>query len=367
MNYLQQEIINLEIKTLSPVAILNESNAKLSPYIDIVRDKDEFALLDVDKIADKLINDEKYYNKYLQILRNKSSNSIDKYTIKNLLDDKNIKLKDIEAGRIKAKCSVRGNNEIDTCIKSRGIAYIPGSTIKGSIRTAMLYNKMNKEKLREKTYFGREYVGQDVFRKNPKSIQEDMFKDLIIRDTYLSSDIETCVYEARSINLYKSIGAYKLNLDMPILLESIEKEQVLNSQIVMKNKRFSKEELFSNINDFFEKVINKELEEINKLKFNGKNILINQYNQLLNKIIDFKEEKNGFICRVGKLKGFFSNTLTAGLNNDEVYNLMKNLNDGKRKKIKMRKTKGEFPTTKWVISSDKSIEGTFGWIEVREK
>ncbi|MBV7275128.1 type III-A CRISPR-associated RAMP protein Csm5 [Clostridiaceae bacterium UIB06] len=359
MEHLQKDILNLEIKTLSPVAILDDSNSKLSPYIDIVKDKDDFILLDIDKISDILIKDEEYYNKYLQILRNNRSNSRDKYTIRNLLQDKHIKLEEVEAGRIKCGCNIKGNVEINTCIKSKGIPYIPGSSLKGCIRTAILYNKIDKNDIvGKKTIFTREYIGQDIFRKNPKSVQEDIFKNLIIRDTEIDSNIQTSIYEARSINIYKDINSEKLNLDMKILLECIDKKQTLNSQIVLKGNDFTKEDLFYKINDFYEKVVNKELEEICKVRFNEKDILINEYNLLLEKIKKFKKDKNGFIARVGKLKGFFSNTLAAELSDNEIYSLV--IDQKKKRK------KGEFPTTKWVISSDNDIRGTFGWIEVKE-
>lgn len=359
MNYLQKDIINLEIKTLSPAAILNDSNSKLSPYIDIIKDKNEFVLLDVDKIADILINDEDYYNKYLQILRNKRSNSKDKYTIRNLLWDKHIKLEEVEAGRIKCGSNIKGNIEINTCIKSRGIPFIPGSSLKGGIRTAVLYSKIDKKTIKDKKeLFKKEYVGQDIFREDSKKVQEDIFKNLIIRDTEIDTNVKTSIYEARSINIYKDINSEKLNLDMKILLESIDKNQVLYSQIILKNMIFTKEALFYEINDFYEKVINKEIREISKVRFNEKDILINEYNLLLEKIRNFKKDKNGFVSRVGKLKGFFSNTLAAELSDDEIYSFA---NPKKKRK------KGEFPTTKWVISSDDNIEGTFGWVEVKER
>lgn len=357
MNDLQKDIINLEIKTLSPVAILNDGNSKLSPYIDIVKDKDEFVLLDVDKIAGILISDEEYYNRYLQILRNKRSNSKDKYTIRNLLQDKHIKLEEVEAGRIKCGCNIKGNVEINTCIKSKGIPYIPGSSLKGSIRTAVLYNEIDKKAVVDKKKY-KEYVGQDIFRRDPRRVQEDIFKYLIVRDTEIDDSVKTSIYEARSINIYKDINSEKLNLDMKILLESIDKSQVLYSQMILKNGIFTKEDLFYKINNFYEKVINKELEEISKVRFNEKNVLINEYSLLLEKIRGFKRDNNGFISRAGKLKGFFSNTLAAELSDDEIYSLVIKLNK-KRKK-------GEFPTTKWVISNDNNIEGTFGWVEVKE-
>lgn len=360
MSYLQKDIINLKIKTLAPIAILNDDNSKLSPYIDVIRDKDEYILLDIDKISDILISDEKYYNKYLEILRNKRSNSRDKYTIKNLLRDKNIKLEEVEAGRIKCSCNIKGNVEINTCIKSKGIPYIPGSSLKGGIRTAVLYNKIDKnDVVGKQKIFSREYVGQDIFRKNPKSVQEDIFKNLIIRDTEIDRNIQTSIYEARSINIYKDINSEKLNLDIEDVSRVYRSKPNTKFSNYIKGNDFKKEDLFYKINDFYEKAINKELGEISKVRFNEKDILINEYSLLLEKIRKFKNDKNGFISRVGKLKGFFSNTLTAELNDDEIYNFA--IYPKKRRK------KGEFPTTKWVISSDNDIRGTFGWIEVKER
>lgn len=353
------KIIPLEIKTLSPAVITAEDSKKLSPYIDFILEKGEVVILDKDKITDILIEKEAEFNLYIDILKNKSSNSRDKFQIKDLLKRNHINLEEVTEKRI--KCYSNKSVEISQCMKSRGFAFIPGSSLKGGIRTAILYHKskgtIDERFINRNIGFKKTYVGEDFFRENPKRVNEDIFKNLIIRDTLINKNINTAIYEIQSFNLYKSTKINEPYLSLQVLVEAIDKNQLFETEIVLKDE-FNKEELFTHINNFYEKVINKELEEISKFKGEEVKGLINQYNMLLDKIRELKESNSGFIMRIGKLKGLFSNTITVDLNNDLLYMIA---NDKKKRK------KGEFPTSKWIVSKDGMLTEGLGWIEAKER
>lgn len=363
------EVINIELRTISPVGIMNDSGNNHNPYVDAVEKDNEIIILDIEKISKAIEDNDKAMEEYLDILRNRNHNTQEKYRIDNFLERNKIKIEDVTLKKL--KCGMNFNNftEINTCIKTKGYAYIPGSSLKGSIRTAVLYEKMDKDnviKNLNKKEFGKTYVGQDVFQEKKTArdkviynLQTDVFKNLIVRDTEIDKEVSTAVYQAYSLNLYKRKEDLSLQLDMPMLIECIEKDQVLKSQIVIKNKVFNIKNICLSINNFYEKVIRKEISELEKLSSEDKYTLIGKYNELLDLIRKLRNDKNGFLIRAGKLKGLFSNSVDVDFDEDQL--------DKIAKFSKKNRGIGEFPTTKWVVTDSGVIKDTFGWIEVKIK
>lgn len=231
---MKNTVINFKITTLSPVCILDEDGKKLSPYIDIIKDKDSIIELDKEKIINSIINDNRSFNRYLNILKNKSPNSIDKFTMQKLIEDKGLKIENITYRKIQCKSSINNLIEVHSCMKSNGKAYIPGSSLKGAIRTAILFNSSNEKQILERIDYledlkpkikcstiKKSYVGEDVFRSKPNDIQSDKFKYLIVRDSErVKSNL--VIYEARSINIFKNKNKSEIPLDMRMLLECID-------------------------------------------------------------------------------------------------------------------------------------------------
>ena len=363
------KVINIELRTISPVAIMNDSGNNHNPYVDAVKIGNEIIILDIEKITDAIADNENAIEEYLNILRNRNHNTQEKYRIDNFLKRNSIKIEDVTLKKLKCGMNFDNLTEISTCIKTNGKAYIPGSSLKGSIRTAVLYERMNKKNVinnLDKKEFGKTYVGQDVFQekkivnnKTKYNLQTDIFKNLIVRDTEIDKKISTAVYQAKSLNLYAGINDLNLKLDKPMLIECIDKNQVLESQIVIKNNEFNMEDLCSAINDFYEKVIRKEISELEKLFSEEKDILIGKYNELLDLIRAFKKDKNGFVIRCGKLKGLFSNSIDVDFDENSLERIAKCFE--KNRGI------GQFPTTKWIVTDSGAIKESFGWIEVKIK
>ncbi|HDK7159186.1 type III-A CRISPR-associated RAMP protein Csm5 [Clostridium botulinum] len=363
MNY-DKIILNLKGQVLTPVHI--GCGKKYSPYLDIIKNENKITVLDEEKIIEKLVLNDEIFEEYINILKNKSPNAIEKYNIINIL--KNNK---IEIGEVKKYDLICGNSfnnliDVNQSIKTKGIPYIPGSSIKGSIRTALIYNKLLKNgidfgkikeisNLKNKYYC---YLGQDIFRQNDKLIYDDIMKNLLVRDTDIISNNEVKVYLCRAINLYESIKNGNISTSVKSLNECIQKDTKITFSIIIKNSLISKEELYNNINNFYEKILLKEIQEIEKLKLN---VIISQYKLLLNEINEFRKYNNGFILRIGGMKGIFSNTIDSILSEKEL-EYIRNAHKNKRKKT------GEFPTTKWCVMDEyENIQTTLGWIKIMEE
>lgn len=363
--------MNFELKILTPIIISADENQRLDPYINMVEKDDGVGILDLEKLDEIFISDKYLFDEYIEILRNQSANSKDKFKIKKLLNKKRIKLDSVILKTIPYAYQIRNLTQITQCVKSRGIAYIPGSSIKGAIRTAILYDR-TREKLNYKFIENKQniysnkkiYVGQEEFRSNPKSVQDDIFKNIIVRDTNLLKSINTKIYNVKNLNLYKSIKRNELELTLPMLVECISEEQKLETSIKIKEKMFddrrtfvNKEDFYNRVNSYYEDLLNREIEVFEKLRDESKYKIINEYNTLLSRIKELRNNKNGFILRVGKLKGLFSNTVDIGFNDEELQKI----------NINKKGKKGEFPTSRWVITNMDSVIGTLGWIELKER
>lgn len=355
------EVKDIEIDILSPVAILDGNT--LSCYIDIINDSKnkQILVLDIEKIQNQLMNSPFKMDEYLNVLKNKATNK-NKFTIGNFLRRNRIDVEKVISRKIPYTFSLENLTEIETCIKSRKYPFIPGSSLKGAIRTAVLVDKCNKNqliKLINKPYRKNVYVGEDVFRNGESNIQSDIFKYLIIRDTDIDKELQTELIQINSFNIYKCIKENKFKLDIPRLVECIGEGNKLHSQLIIKNKNiFNLNELIDYINNFTENFLLKEISILENFKFNDVSNIENQYKILLNKVRMLKASGKGFVTRIGNSKGFAFNTVAQKLTDEEIFKIAKD-------NYKKNRGFGKFPTTRWALCDGEVVKETLGWIEVK--
>jgi CRISPR type III-A-associated RAMP protein Csm5 len=184
--------MNLKISTVTPVHIGNGGRYTRAEF---VARGDEIIRVDTNKIF-TLLN-ERAQERYIEELEDPHFR-IEKY------------IKDIPLSEIKVySARLKGGlpTEIQEQIKTGGRAYIPGSSIKGAIRTAILYSQItdrNIEKLSrifDMKYWQREGELQrfvDGFLSGAGSPSySSLLKFLQVVDTELASDV--CVYTVKSL------------------------------------------------------------------------------------------------------------------------------------------------------------------------
>jgi CRISPR-associated protein Csm5 len=143
----------LHIKTLSPVCIGDNKAANLFPYLDFVVNEREVHYIDKVKLMQSV---EKAGGGALEAFvdgiermdpQNPNRSGFDLAGfVKNYLEHQ---LSDfyIEGRKIQNRgYDVGAKREVTTVIKSAGRPYIPGSTIKGAIRTALLHDWIVNDK-----------------------------------------------------------------------------------------------------------------------------------------------------------------------------------------------------------------------------
>ncbi|MGI6226104.1 MAG: type III-A CRISPR-associated RAMP protein Csm5, partial [Peptococcales bacterium] len=187
------------LETLSPINIGNAS--VLSPYSDYYYDNGFVYYINQDRLSQeiaKLPNADEVTDKYVAFIKQQSkSNNPEKYNIKDFLMDAGIDL--LHVANVKLEANTKITEEINRTINTSGRPYIPGSTLKGAIRTGIMVSEYldskNFDYYQAKRING--YIGQELFGNYDK----DIFKHLAVSDTSLFSEKDKKVIKTYRYNL----------------------------------------------------------------------------------------------------------------------------------------------------------------------
>ena len=261
---------------------------------------------------------------------------------------------------ITTKVNIPAENNIKTFIKNLEGPYIPGSEIKGALRTVFLYGILKKDikkknqiltqleqlkpeikkltniyderekKMKKKEILNKlseliENLEVKIFRANQKDAQYDLFKAVIISDSSPISYNDLYIDAIKVLNSSRDLRSYsevlkeglkiKLNgfIDEKIALEGLKRltifdEKLKNQNIEKVTWQFLKESAI----DFYLSLIEKEKNFI-KNKVNDlelKNSLLTQLEKLETTINEVKKSSKILIpLRIGQHQGYLSITI----------------------------------------------------------
>ena len=294
------------------------------------------------------------------------------------------------------------NSRIKTFIKNLEGPYIPGSEIKGALRTVFLYGILKKdpnikvrlldeiEKLKKEINELRkildlkqkkdkkknilenlqntiENLENKIFRANQKDGQYDLFKSLIISDSERISYNDLYVDAVRVLNSSRDLRTYtevlkagleiQLNgfIDDKIALEGLKKLSLLNENL--KNQNIEKVTwlfLKDSAIDLYLSLIEKEKDFVeNKVKdLELKNSLLTQLKKLETAINKVKESSKILIpLRLGQHQGYLSITIMQ-LIKDEKPELFNEVF-----KISVQQVRSELNKTRKILEGEKKFLG----------
>lgn len=287
----------------------------------------------------------------------KGEKSIEDY-VENLLS---IKMKEVPFnGRTPRK-------EILMHIKSHGKPYIPGSSIKGAIRTAILWKEIKDNKnllnwifnhieneLRKKQYLQR----KDLTRLDDK-LEEKIFRkaNLVEKKDDPKNDLLRAVIISDSTFL-DSYSIYQVNFlgmrNFSVLVECVDPEQIAEVKtnidkfiLYYLNQKLDYDCILSATREFAEKIVEIEINRNypEKTKHEFKNVL----------------KSKGIILRVGWGTGWYSTTIGTLLKTHPKF-------EGLRKKLglgrnpRTRRFSRDFPLIRRITSDRRPL----GWISIHE-
>lgn len=128
--------IPLQILTLSPLHI--GGTDVLSPLADYWMDRNKNICLVNNEALAELVNASGQVNRYVRAVENIAVERKGNFLQSLVKDDLKGELDDILTGEKIPSFGIQNPIEIDTCIKTDGLPYIPGSSLKGAIRSAIL-------------------------------------------------------------------------------------------------------------------------------------------------------------------------------------------------------------------------------------
>ncbi len=346
----------LEVKT--PIHI--GSGKTWSSFSDFINVNKKVYILDSEKIFDYLM-DYKIGKKGKITSFAELKSPIDEYldTIKGSGNEKgNINQiiesyfdeKDIQKGRVsdkfiknytKTSINLNGtikNTDIQEHIKSGKRIYIPGTSLKGAIRTALLHNE-NKDKT---------YVNEKVFGKN---VNEDEMKYLLVGDTGFAQNESISIEKIQVTQIKK-----KEKSSLPIVCECISngnyefkiKTKGINSKFSYLNEE-KEIELLKLVDKFYRERLESELKELeNSMVSKDLESVIIKYRKLLE-----EAKENEYLIRVGANKTFYDQSISDLLSDEEF----KELNLGNRE---------DFPITrKFILDKRNKPINICGWAVIR--
>lgn len=294
----------IQIDTLTQVHIGGESSL-LNKGMDFIVDNDEegsyIAILNVEKVTKLIEKKYGHLDTWISVIERGEAEKAEKI-IKEVLSSQE-KINECST-RIISNYSdfSKTNGTLKECLHDgSGRPYIPGSSLKGAIRTIILsemlkrdINKGEKKKIiLEKA-------------KNPFSIEDDPFRQISVGDAYFE---EGDTWAVKQVNL--NITKHKKIKDetKPQAVEAIAEEKYAKSRLIVKPDFYSKvgvesiEELLKIINKHTEDLINKEISFWTDFDDSDVYDYINNLKQIIERV---NSCKSGTECviRIGQASGW---------------------------------------------------------------
>lgn len=232
---------------------------------------------------------------------------------------------------------VIGKNEINQFIKTGNIIYIPGSSVKGAIRTAIFFdiidNHPNKRKELEKTllrYFNDRDIKKLLQSERKSDAKRDLLRALIISDFELEKKnvliTKSYVYHLRekekTIPIYNEVLTRNFTSSGSIKIN----KKLINTKNALFTDYFDlkKENIINAINNLSNTIIEHELKEFNALGDPELNDIIQFYENLTNQMKSLEE--NECILRLGQGSSVLQITLFLNFkHNKQIVAKYKNL------------------------------------------
>lgn len=245
------------------------------------------------------------------------------------------------------------DREILEHIKVLHSPYIPGSSIKGTVRTALLWKYLNDRDVKVKSDGELRKIEREFFGRTP---HDDFMKFLLVRDTKPVFADNLAVYEISVLSeVTRENELYLHPKPFKIFVECLKPDTKLDVEIKIRGKESKYlEEWIDAVATFSKHVIGIEKEFFENRNADGK------LDRLLS-FIDVIESRLGsgdILLRLGFSTGWLWKTVGSLLTKDERIDLANRLRLNRRKKGK------DFPKTRRVIKLDDEYTWLPGWIQI---
>ncbi|PLB85962.1 type III-A CRISPR-associated RAMP protein Csm5 [Dysgonamonadaceae bacterium] len=225
MHAIMTQQYQVKITTLTPVCI--GDGQKLSPFSDYKLKGDKLIYLNQEVIKKAIEKQPNLIDDYVRGIISGMDNTGSKFDIESFLYNwAKLDLSSLTLKEIDSTAQAKGNKSLNTILKQAGkYPYIPGSSLKGAIKTALLYHWLTEGK----NNWRKEYL--DLFDENKKLTSEFKGKKKNLEDNfdnqlkkYEFSVIDSDIFPEESIKAIdtKRLHLKKGNLIIPQTWEAIK-------------------------------------------------------------------------------------------------------------------------------------------------
>jgi len=405
--------MKVELTPLSPIHVGTDDAKSLSHLSDYFYDESSGYVCYVDhtkieRFLEEWENPTQIINDFVKRIRVEKTQKSNKYNILVFLKDYQQNPMDF----VKKSLPVSDpqnlkNQKIHVMISSAGRPYIPGSSIKGAIRTALIFEELknNKYILKfiqkhiENTYWLYKSLKNERDRKKKKELERnfqkaarklynfqekifgsfinDTLKFLQVSDTTFFPIQALKIYHTKRVNLnarrmgreipmnYEAIQPNSSMVEFVIQTKAIEKLHTQDHKLKhLKNYLCIGEEsnIFPLLNQYSSAFIQHELKVlIGRSK--GLEPIILFYKTILEKINKLDQRKEAIIS-LGSCKTFFNSTVDLLFNEDVLMKLRKFEKLGFSRKG--NNFVDPFPITRTIYFEKGNICGVFGWAHIKQ-
>ena len=369
------------ITTLTPVSI-GDGNT-LSAFADYVLEKGKIHYINQQIRREKMGKNPELIDFYVEGMIRGKSNTTNTFDLKNFIFNRlKLTLQQAASHSIEAK-NVSGKKEFYTVVKNAGQSpYIPGSTLKGAIKTALLYDwlidakndwcEIYLENLNNKEERGRlEAQLMTEFDKFELGVSDSSLLDF---DMLQAIDIKRLHIKKGSLNIPQTREAVKENIACECEIRNVRKliaEKAAGTKVY---KNYSWRELCKIINKFSDNSCNIEWEIMERFEKKLDNKYYKHLENFYRTIQKRTESLTTAYLRLGTGKGFYFNSIALALydrdgteNKGQFLKFLKTCGYGKVYNTKQRQVEeydlnpDEFPITRFVeITETKPL----GWIQL---
>lgn len=368
--------MNIKIRTVTPTLV--RSGEEISNVTECIVDSANRRLRIIDK--DRLMRIFEIQPQNPRELVNELSSLIvsENKTIEDFLRGKKIDINEITKYSIEIKSDIEGRRRrnIYLPITSGEKAYIPGSTLKGIIRSALLFHYLENNKNKQGNLLNRRdvYAGEDILRIEAKRIDTDAMKYVTVRDTDGVSFSELALYKIerlpqriqsgnRTQGLYQYIIAIPNNKEFhtEVTIKVFEKGEILDYWKTFLSNKDKEDNIWKALKNYSTKLVDKEIEILGRLKTARKegleviDSLIGYYGKIQNAL---KNPNNKSIyIPIGFGKTYYFNSLGYFIPEASFKTLGI---------IRANIDPKLYPSTRWVLKIGKGFY-PIGWCEIKRE
>lgn len=375
MHAIMTQQYQVKITTLTPVCI--GDGQKLSPFSDYKLKGDKLIYLNQEVIKKALEKQPNLIDDYVRGIISGMDNTGNKFDVESFfyhrakLDLSSLKLKEVDS-----TAQPKGNKNLYTILKQVGkYPYIPGSSLKGAIKTALLYNWLiennndwceNYLKLLDKNSSLTQEELKDKKKKFEDILDNQLKKfEFAVSDSDIFPENSIKVIDTKRLHLKEgkfiipqTWEAIKENNNVSISISSIKTEAV---------ELINWTEICSIINQYSQNSNDQEWEIFKNFR-NEKNKLSDNlfsFYETIKKSINNADDKTCYL-RLGSGKGYYFNSIGLALfktdrTNNKVlfYKFLRQMKFKVSKKYRLQAK--EFPLTRVI---DFKNQEPLGWIKM---